>query len=193
MEKNEVKEDLRTKRTKKFLAESMIYLLQKDSLEKITIQDICEQAMIHRTTFYTHFEDKYDLFEYVLETIRNDIFNKQVLSKEYENVEELYMFLTKTTLDFLEKNNQIIVNILKNNSNNLTYDLIYSTVEQEIQQLLQKTQVTQIPLPVISNFLTGGFVSLITWWLYNPNKVNKEELSNYIKTLIKDFNYDSHK
>ncbi|MDD6864570.1 MAG: TetR/AcrR family transcriptional regulator [Lactobacillus sp.] len=35
-------------------------MAEKD-FEKITIKDICTQAMIGKSTFYYHYEDKYDL------------------------------------------------------------------------------------------------------------------------------------
>lgn len=31
--------------------------------EEITVREICERAMVHRSTFYMHYEDKYALLE----------------------------------------------------------------------------------------------------------------------------------
>ncbi|MBU7314116.1 TetR/AcrR family transcriptional regulator [Paenibacillus sp. SM 69] len=33
---------------------------------KITVDQICEKAMVHRSTFYKHFDDKFRLLEYGL-------------------------------------------------------------------------------------------------------------------------------
>lgn len=41
----------------------LVFLENKD-FECITINDICKRAAVHRSTFYNHFQDKYDLFTF---------------------------------------------------------------------------------------------------------------------------------
>ena len=66
------KEDLRVRRTYKLLSQALLSLLLEKSFEEIFVTDICERAMVHRTTFYKHFEDKYHLLDFcVQELIRN--------------------------------------------------------------------------------------------------------------------------
>ena len=57
-------EDLRVQRTYLLLKNALLELLAKKSFDEIKVNDICNLAMIHRTTFYSHFQDKYDLLEY---------------------------------------------------------------------------------------------------------------------------------
>ncbi|MGV3240822.1 TetR/AcrR family transcriptional regulator [Streptococcus hyovaginalis] len=58
--------DLRSIRTRKFIIDSFIELLEKKEFNSITISDITTGAMINRATFYRHFLDKYDLLEKVI-------------------------------------------------------------------------------------------------------------------------------
>ena len=51
--------------TKQALAESLIRLLHKKTLDKITIRDITDGCGFNRQTFYYHFEDIYALVEYI--------------------------------------------------------------------------------------------------------------------------------
>src|SRR4051812_28659971 len=53
--------DLRVRRTYKFLWDALMGLMTERDFESITVTDICERAMVHRTTFYKHYEDKYGL------------------------------------------------------------------------------------------------------------------------------------
>lgn len=53
--------DLRVRRTQKFLWEALMSLMTEQDFESITVTAICERAMVHRTTFYKHYEDKYGL------------------------------------------------------------------------------------------------------------------------------------
>ena len=51
--------------TKRALEQSLKNLLLKKPLNKITINDIAEDCGINRMTFYYHFQDIYDLVEWV--------------------------------------------------------------------------------------------------------------------------------
>lgn len=55
--------DLRVRRTKKMLREALIELILEKGVEGITVNEITERAMVNRSTFYRHYEDKTDLLE----------------------------------------------------------------------------------------------------------------------------------
>lgn len=54
-------EDIRAAHTKQVLRDTMLSLLQTHDFEVITTNEICRAAAISRSTFYIHYEDKYDL------------------------------------------------------------------------------------------------------------------------------------
>ena len=61
------KEDLRTKRTRKMILEAFIVLVEEKGYEHVTVSDIASKAMINRATFYAHFKDKQDVYDYIFE------------------------------------------------------------------------------------------------------------------------------
>jgi AcrR family transcriptional regulator len=68
--------DLRVRRTYKFLWEALIVLMTEQAFESITVTDICERAMVHRTTFYKHYEDKYGLLFHGMQDQLNALFDE---------------------------------------------------------------------------------------------------------------------
>ena len=54
--------------TDDLLAASFKELLCKAPMEKITIKDITDKAGVIRPTFYNHFQDKYELLEWIIRT-----------------------------------------------------------------------------------------------------------------------------
>lgn len=50
------------------LAESFKELVLKQPIEKITIKEITDKAGVIRPTFYNHFQDKYELLEWIIVT-----------------------------------------------------------------------------------------------------------------------------
>src|SRR5258707_1281694 len=61
--------DLRVRRTHKLLWDALMVELAERAFEDITVKDICQRAMVHRTTFYSHYADKYALLEQGLRQI----------------------------------------------------------------------------------------------------------------------------
>ncbi len=61
--------DLRVERTKKNIKNAFLELRSKKPLEKITIKELSELAVINRATFYTHYQDIYDLSEHIEDEI----------------------------------------------------------------------------------------------------------------------------
>jgi probable dihydroxyacetone kinase regulator len=53
--------------TKKALANSLKRLLEKTTLDKITVKDITEDCGVNRQTFYYHFQDVYDLLHWLFD------------------------------------------------------------------------------------------------------------------------------
>ena len=57
--------DPRVRRTRRLLQQTLQELMREKNYGAITVQDIAERSTLHRTTFYAHFEDKYDLLDSV--------------------------------------------------------------------------------------------------------------------------------
>lgn len=59
--------DLRVKKTEGSIQQAFLDLRRQKPLEKITVKELCQRAEIHKSTFYSHYEDLYALSD-ALET-----------------------------------------------------------------------------------------------------------------------------
>lgn len=50
-------------RTAQLIKTNLLALLDEKTLDKITVHDLCEKSMIQRSTFYNHYQDKYQVLE----------------------------------------------------------------------------------------------------------------------------------
>lgn len=57
------KENRRVKITKQVLKDSLLELLETESIHKISIRTLCENADINRSTFYKYYGSQYDLLK----------------------------------------------------------------------------------------------------------------------------------
>ena len=55
--------DRRTKYTLTTIKDSMLKLMEKKDISKITVTELCNLADINRATFYKYYVDIYDLIE----------------------------------------------------------------------------------------------------------------------------------
>lgn len=68
-----------------------MHLLSKKDFSAITVQEILEEALINRSTFYTHYADKYDLAKRMCQTLQQEfevMIQNRFLQTEPEQIME---------------------------------------------------------------------------------------------------------
>lgn len=76
--------DKRIYKTKKGLQEALQELLGEMSFDKISVSQICERAATSRVTFYTYYNDKYDLLSDLYDTMAEKA-EMNFMQKQKEN------------------------------------------------------------------------------------------------------------
>lgn len=187
-DKSQPKEDLRIRRTYKLLTDALMSLLEEKPFEEIYVTDICDKAMVHRTTFYKHFEDKYHLFGFCIREIQREFFNKSFLNTGLKDPKEFAMNVVKHALHFHASNQKRSVLLMVKSESNSFMTTFHQTVSQGIQAKLEeykKSGVTSsIPIPIIAEYHTGALMSLIRWWFENNMPIPEEELLKHIDLMI---------
>ncbi len=66
--------DPRVKRTRELIVRAFNELVAEKGHTGLTVQGIAERATVNRATFYAHFTDQYELFDYVIsEAFREEL------------------------------------------------------------------------------------------------------------------------
>ena len=60
------KTDLRVVKTLAQIDRALLECLEQTPLQKLTVDQLCQQALINRSTFYKYYQDKYDLMDQYL-------------------------------------------------------------------------------------------------------------------------------
>lgn len=184
-----MKEDLRIVRTRKLLSTALFDLLESTPYEKISVMDICEKAMVHRATFYNHFEDKEHLLEYTIDSIKEELFTATIEKENYSSPKEMYMTLIASVLDFVTEHKDKLSLILKQNSSEKANELMLTTIKRSIQYLTSKNKYKaeySVPINVLTDFLAGGITNLGLNWLQSSKPYTKQELLQYFNILLDD-------
>lgn len=181
-----MKEDLRVVRTKKLLTNALRELLQEKAFDKITVNDICERAMVHRATFYNHFNDKTDLVNYIFDGVQEEIYQNVVKVKEDFSSKELYLFIIETIIDYCLNNKQRMKLILKNSTQEFG-TILLENMKHGISYLVSKQKdsvIGQVNYNAIESFFTGGITTLCLEIVLSDKKIEKESLLEYLGKVI---------
>ena len=104
------------KSTKKALAAALKQMMEIKPIDRITIRDLVEICGVNRQTFYYHFDDVYDLLEWVFEEDANANLPQEVI---YDNWKQDVL----QWFSYLRANSTFALNVY--NSNNRHYMLRY--------------------------------------------------------------------
>ena len=179
------KQDLRILKTKKALYEGLIKLMQDQKFETIKVSTICEISLVNRSTFYDHFNDKYDLLSSLINNLRDKLEIDLTNTTTNLNSKDYYLNMIKLFLNHIDTNKQIYYSILKNNSEGIVIDITYYTILKDVQKHLHNhSNKTNIPPDIISKFYVSAVISICTEYIKFQDKYTKEDILLYLNKLI---------
>ncbi len=178
------KVDLRIIKTKKSIYEAFISLLEEYSFEEIKVSEICSKALINRSTFYIHFQDKYSLLDSLIRDLKVGLQTVLLQNEEISSLKGYYMAIIKILLDYIEENKNFYIPIVINNRNSIARDMIYDTLEEDISNRIKKDTDSKIPSEFVTYFYLGAIFNVGIEWIRNRCTYSKEELINYLDMLI---------
>ena len=108
----EKKKDLRVIKTKKMIYTALVELMKEKTFEEIKVSDICEKALINRSTFYAHYEDKYELLIDFIKDLKEE-FSQKLENNKALNIKEYYLELIKIFLNHVEDKKDIYEKVCK--------------------------------------------------------------------------------
>ena len=183
-------EDLRVRRTQKFLWEALLELLEEHSFEEISVTDICERAMVHRATFYKHYESKQDLVMHGIKSLISQLERevKQEKEKNHRSDDDNHTELFTLFKHFAQYKHFYKFLLYEENFISLQHLLLAqletSTEERIKSHLHRKRNSVDIPSIIIAQFDTGAIVSVLVWWLKNDLPVPAEQMARHLSHLL---------
>ena len=100
--KNEEHLDLRQRKTRTLLVKALAELMEERPFSELSVVDICSRAMVHRTTFYAHFNDKRELLSYLLSQLERECVETCLPKEEMTSPKAYFLTAAKNTLEFFQ-------------------------------------------------------------------------------------------
>jgi len=177
----EKKTDLRVIKTKRAIKKAFLTLVKQKEYERVTVQDIADEAMINRNTFYLHYEDKADLvnklmtesLEKIEQSISRDISIPEVIHKEYFSHMLYVMFQTiEKDKEFFQVmlGDHVQTNFSKKLKEVLTDHIIFN--EENVKIKLDHK------VDIILEYMISGMIGVIILWIGSSELNINETVDN---------------
>ena len=170
------KADRRTQRTKRHLSHALVELITEKSFDDITVQNVIDRADVGRSTFYTHFPDKEDLFqknwERFLDMLAQEIDWDKAGKDSFVPIVFLFCHLREAQPFYRALvRSRMTDSIFKSGTEHFG-----KRIEAALDARVKHKPA--IPIAILSNYLATALFVLLTWWLehgmpYSPERMNE--------------------
>ena len=161
--------------------------MKQKTFEEIKVADICEKALVNRSTFYAHFDDKYELLSSLINNLKKSLINELQRNDSINTTKEYFMEMIKLFISHIEEKKDTYLSIAINNRNSIITDIIYDVIDNDLINHLNNDKninTNIVPKDIVAKFYLGAVVNIGIYWIYNFDKYTKEEIINYLTILI---------
>ncbi len=173
-------------KTRQHLIDVMNEMLRHATIEDITIKALVQRADITRSTFYTYYQDKYALFEDLIEQCNQDIYFAlryvpadlpaiEVRTHIYDNVWQVLTAIHNNKHIFSQLHPELRGRVLDKEIRSFKPIIL-----QQIRYLKPHAAIDQ---DMISTFYLSGMISIYDLWVSKNFHIPIEELCETMTDL----------
>ena len=167
--------------TKKALADALKKMMVIKPIDRITVNDLVETCGVSRQTFYYHFDDVYDLLEWVFEEDANANLPSEVVYDNWKNDVTLWF-------KYLYENSTFALNVY--NSNSRLYMLRYikgrlcACIRSFSEIVAEGRSIDRQDFEFIVEFYSNIVVGLISQWMDAGMQLPKEITTDKVLRVL---------
>jgi AcrR family transcriptional regulator len=179
-------EDRRIRRTRALLQNALTSLMIEKGYESISVQEIIERADVGRATFYAHFADKRTLLTSRLEDLRALLLKEQREALAASRNGARALTFSRAMLEHASESLPLWRALAGRESGAIVLARIHDMLAELARNDLAALGLTQrgAEREALVQYLTGGFVALLTWWLSEGARLSVEELDAKFSALV---------
>jgi AcrR family transcriptional regulator len=178
------KSDRRVLRTRDRLGDALVALILEKPFETITVQDVLDRAGVARSTFYTHFRDKDDLFlsdvEDFFESMATLLLRSAEASDRIAPVRELFAHVAEQR--------QFLAALTSSGKLHDVLQLAQAhfarAIEQRLAGLARASAISPGQRAAYGQAFAGAMLSLLTWWIDRDTPASAEQMDDLYHRMV---------
>lgn len=172
-------------KSKLWMEDALLKLMQTENYQEITIQEITDNAGLSRRTFYRNYFSKGEILEGCFYKIwlEYESLIRQQIDLTLPNIARIFFTVMKKHFDFLSLVNR-----------HHLLPLFLSKVDELLPPAFNEVKGENMLFPKESiqyalTFSTGGFMRILIRWLNDSTQKSPEEMAAVVKDLVSICNY----
>ena len=176
--------DPRAQRTQHLLGDALVELMHEKPFDAITVQNVIDRAHIGRSTFYSHFRDKEDLFlsdaNDFFESMASLISRRGESSNRVAPVREMFAHLAEAS--------EFYTALIRAGKIPDVMDLARGHfargIEQRLAELSPAHAIASASRAALAHALSGALLSLLTWWIDHGMPAPPEQMDDIYHRMV---------
>lgn len=172
-------------RTKDLIESAFINLLNRKSISKITVKQICMICNINRGTFYNHYRDIDDLMNQIENNLIKEL--ELCVSKHFSyELDKNTLPMFQDILRFINKKHKIVRLLLKKGGNSLFVDKLIRLfkVETTNQKRVLNIYSNSKNYNYFVEYTIYGCMGIISKWLKDGRKQTSSEIALLLENIV---------
>lgn len=185
------KMDLRVQRTRKMILEAFVKLVEEKGFEQLTVQDIADEAMINRATFYAHYKDKQDVFDQIFDTavlaFTSVLEPEQLMQGNRIKLKRIEFILTNIYHQ-IHENRKFFQIVMASAGNEVLRKKLADVLDEQYYHIFSKLQIKEneleVPIDFIIEYMTSIFIGTLHWWITADTDMTDDQLAKLVIKLV---------
>ena len=177
------KMDRRVRRTRDALGDALVDLMHQKPFSAITVQHVLDRAKVGRSTFYTHYRDKDDLFlsdvEDFFEGMANLLSRRGEDSNRIAPVREFFAHVA----EWKEFHAALVASGKVRDVMELGHGYFARAIEQRLADL-RRLPADSLSRTAVAHALAGALLSLLSWWIDRGMPVSPGEMDEIYHRMV---------
>ncbi len=178
----EKKADYRVVLTQKMFKAAFLKLLNDKPIQEITIRELCAEAGVNRGTFYSHYEDIYDLLHHIEDEMFEELKNTMA-SLPNLTAEQFYVEL----FELFKNNSELCTILISRNSDMAFVDKILAFGESVFMSIYATDKHLERTLSYYYRFISGGCISMIRMWMEGGMVESTESMARILGHILNSY------
>lgn len=175
--------DLRIRKTYLSLHNAFVSLLEEKRFEDITVNELCDRAMIRRTTFYKHFGDKYDYFSFYMREVVASF--RQQITRDVVNgsTRDYLTCMVRQLVGFLKEHEKLVQNVKLSSMFPVLLNMLVDQIREDAAGLIRHSYgdaLSKSEIDGIAAFYAGGLTNILFQYVKQDLPIDEDAVTSIL-------------